>query len=274
MRLHRLAALAVAAVAAVPLALAVAAGPASAASSSDAVVSVFHGIPNVTVDVYVDNKLTLPGFKPGTMAGPLDLPAGTYSIKITAAGKPGDTLIGPASVTVAAGQNYTIAAYLTAAGKPTAGAFLNDTTTLAAGKARVTVRHLAEAPAVKITANGEVLVPSLANGQSASAVVPAATYSVAISPASGGAAVLTTPLPLPAGTNTVVYAWGDLSGGTFKLATQSITGLGAMPGSVPAGQVGLAHDETGVPGWAVAAVAAALVLAAASTWRLATTRQH
>jgi len=273
MRLPRLAALVAAATVAVaPLALA--AGTAQAASSSDAVVAVFHGIPGVTVDVYVDNKLTLPHFTPGTMAGPLNLPAGTYSVKITAAGKPSDVLIGPASIPVAAGGNYTIAAYLTAAGKPTAGAFMNDTSTLPAGQARVTVRHLAQAPAVKITANGATLIPSLSNGASASAVVPAATYTVGVAPAAGGAAVLTTPLPLPAGTNTIVYAWGDLAGGSFKVATQSITGLGAMPGSVPAGQVGLAHDTSGLPQWAVLAVGAAVALAAASAWRLAGSRQR
>ena len=40
-------------------------------------VSVVHGVPGLTVDVYVNGKLTLPGFKPGTITDPLALPAGT-----------------------------------------------------------------------------------------------------------------------------------------------------------------------------------------------------
>jgi hypothetical protein len=58
--------------------------PASAADG-DAQLSVFHGVPGLTVDVYVNNALTLDNFAPGTLAGPLPLPPGTYSVAITAA---------------------------------------------------------------------------------------------------------------------------------------------------------------------------------------------
>ncbi|WP_416173151.1 DUF4397 domain-containing protein [Cryobacterium sp. 10C3] len=54
------------------------------AATGDAQLSVFHGVPGLTVDVYVNNKLTIDNFKPGDMAGPLDLPAGTYTVAITA----------------------------------------------------------------------------------------------------------------------------------------------------------------------------------------------
>lgn len=44
--------------------------PAMAQDSS--AVSVVHGIPGVTVDVYVNGVSTLPGFVPGDVAGPLE----------------------------------------------------------------------------------------------------------------------------------------------------------------------------------------------------------
>ena len=43
-------------------------------------VYVVHGVPGLTVDVYVNGDLTLPGFEPETIAGPLSLPEGDYNI--------------------------------------------------------------------------------------------------------------------------------------------------------------------------------------------------
>ena len=57
----------------------------AAADSHEAQLSVLHGIPDLVVDVYVNGDLTLDDFEPGDLAGPLALPAGTYSVAITAA---------------------------------------------------------------------------------------------------------------------------------------------------------------------------------------------
>ena len=84
-----------------------------------------------------------------------------------------------------AGGNYTVVANLDAKGDPTVTPFENDISSLSAGEARVTVRHVAAAPKVDIEANGDVLA-TLVNGKEAVAVVPADTYDVGIVPASGG----------------------------------------------------------------------------------------
>jgi len=256
---------------AVPGALLLAA-PAQAADN--AMVSVLHGIPGVTVDVYVNDKLTLDNFKPGTLAGPLSLPAGTYNVKITDPTDATKVIIGPAAIPVKSGLNYTIVAFLGTDGKPTAKPFVNDTSKIAAGQGRVTVRHVADAPAVKITADGATLVPSLANGSEAVATVPAKTYAVAVLPAAGGAAVYSTKLPVAEGANTIVYAYGDLAGGTFAAKVQTITGMQTMPNGVPAGEVGLAGDSAAFPGWAIGLVAAGLVGAGVSARRLVSTRSQ
>ena len=128
-------------------AVALTAEPASAAD--DAALSVLHGVADLTVDVYVNGELRLDDFEPGKLAGPLDLPAGTYTVAITAADAADDSdpAIGPVDLDLAAGTSYTAVAHLDASGEPTATLFTNDTSTTAAGEGRLTVRHVAAAPA-------------------------------------------------------------------------------------------------------------------------------
>lgn len=195
------------------------------AATKTAKVTVFHGIPGVDVNVYVNDKITLTNFKPSTFAGPLTLPAGKYKIDITsyaadmAAGMKTADVIGPVTVKVAGGHNYTIAAYLTTKGKPTATVLDNNISKLPSKKGRVTVVHLANAPTVKVTANGATLVKKLSNGQHAQAVVPAKTYKVGL--VAGGKTVFSTKLPVAAGVNTIVIAYGTFPD-TFAVAVQKV----------------------------------------------------
>jgi hypothetical protein len=254
------------------------ASPVQAASTGT--VTVVHGIPGLTVDVYVNGKETLKAFKPGTVTPPLTLPAGTYKIEIYAAGTGPSGPGTPAAAAIAdsvdlpAGANASLVAYLGTDGKPSPklAVFVNDTKTIKAGEARVTVRHVAAAPAVKVTADGAVLIPSLTNPNGASADVAAKTYTVAVAPAAGGAAVFTTDLALPAGTSTIVYAYGNLGAApsTFAVTTQSISNLGAAPSGVPAGE-GPAPSNS-VPAWLLAVVGAALIAAIGSAGRLVSLR--
>ncbi|MFL6071275.1 MAG: DUF4397 domain-containing protein [Actinomycetes bacterium] len=243
----------------------------SAQAADDAEVSVLHAIPDVTVDVYVNGDLTLDDFKPGDLAGPLDLPADTYSVEITDSKDKKTVLLGPADVTVQAGGNYTIVAYLDAKGKPTVKPFENDISTVAAGQARVTVRHTAAAPAVDVNADGTALVTNLTNGEEAVADVPTGGYKVDIVPAAGGKAVWSDNVELAEGVNTIAYAWGSLEDGTFDVAVQTIDGLHSAPGAVDAGEVGLA-DQSSTSPWLVAALVGSLVIGSAAAVRLVRAR--
>lgn len=240
------------------LALAPAAAHASAAApdgAKPAMVSVLHGVPGVTVDVYANGKELLPNFAPGTLTDPVSLPAGSYDLKVVApgAGADGKAVIEANDVAVPAGANITVVAHLDADGKPTLTPFVNDTSALAAGKARLTVRHTAAAPAVDVRANGTPAFKGLVNPKEAMAdlaagtvsadVVLAGTSTVAIGPAD---------VPLKAGSNTIVYAWGSAADKNLKLAVQTIDGLGGMPGGVPAGNGGQAATDQGASGAAIA----------------------
>jgi hypothetical protein len=243
-----------------------------AAAADGATLSVLHGVPGVTVDVYVDGKLTLDDFEPGDLAGPLDLPSGTYSVAITASDASDDSspIIGPIDLGLDGGGSYTAVAYLGTDGEPTAGLFRNDVSPTDSGAGRVTVRHVADAPEVTVTADGSRLgnVANASGKQEISADVPAGTYAVAVAPASGGDAVFTTDLPVEEGVSTIVYAWGDIGAdpSTFAVATQTIEGLHSAPAGVPAGEAGLA--ATGTPGWLLALVGAGVAGAAVAARRL------
>jgi hypothetical protein len=236
------------------LATAVVATPAQAISATSSDVYVVHGIPGLTVDVYVDDVLTLPGFTPDSVAGPLDLPAGDYEIQVFAAGDDPATAtpaIDVPAAAVPAGQSVSLVAHYDAAGAPTLTPFVNDISTIPAGQGRLTVRHAAEAGAVAIVANGAIAFDDVENGDQAATLLPvgditagvagAGTASPIIIPTSGTAA----PVSIVEGTNVIVYAVG--SGETLQLITQSISGLHSTPGGVNSGTGGFAAEDDTAP---------------------------
>ncbi len=246
------------------------AAPANAAGN-DAAVSVLHAVPGATVDVYANGKSLLTDFKPGTLTDPVMLPAGDYDLKVTAAGAGADgaAIVEANNVAVPAGANITVVAHLSASGDPQLTPYVNDTSALAAGKARLTVRHDAAAPAVDVRANGAAALKNLTNPNEAKAVVAAGTISADVVLAGTDTVVIgPADLKLAEGTNTIVYAWGSATDKNLKLAVQTIDGLHSAPGGIPAGSGGqAAAAATSGPDLArlaligsVAALTAALVL--------------
>ncbi|WP_403022695.1 DUF4397 domain-containing protein [Salinibacterium sp. GXW1014] len=215
--------------------------PAYAATPGNASLSVLHGIPETPVDVWVNGALTLDDFQPGDLAGPLDLAPGDYEVALTAtdATDASSPVLGPVTVSLAADTNYTAVAHLGETGTPTVTPFVNDTSTIAAGQGRLTVRHVAAAPAVDVLAGGAPVVEDLANPDEATLTLPASTVSAAVA-----AAGTTEPVIGPAdvnvqeGVHTIVYAWGSLEDENLALAVQTIEGLHSTPEGVNSGTGG------------------------------------
>jgi hypothetical protein len=262
-----LAAIAAGAVAALGLMVA----PASAATAGTAQLSVLHGIPDTPVDVYVNGELTLDDFQPGDLAGPLDLPAGAYEVALTAADATdaSDPVLGPASVTLEAGKNYTAVAHLSEAGDPTLTPYVNDTAPTAAGEGRLTVRHDAAAPAVDVLAGGTPVIEDLANPEEATLNLAAGTISASVAAAGTTDPVLgPTDVDVQEGVLTIVYAWGSLEDDNLAVAVQTISGLHSAPDGVPSGSGGQLAERDAMmqslfvfAGLAIAAAAAASVVA-------------
>lgn len=204
--------------------------PAGAQSApGNGTVTVVHGIPGLTVDVYVNGNLTLEDFAPDTVTKPLELPAGEYQLAVRPANAAADSApVLSGSTTLPAGANASVVAHLDANGQPKLSVFVNDTSAIADGKSRLIVRHTAAAPAVDVLANGAPAFTNLANPNEAKADLPAGTISAAVA-ATGTTTPVLGPvdLTLPAGTATIVYAVGSLQDKTLKVLTQSISGLGA-----------------------------------------------
>ncbi|CAL9392996.1 DUF4397 domain-containing protein [Streptomyces sp. Tu 3180] len=256
-----------------PLAVAASAGacalvlgvtaPAVAAPAQDdrAMVSVFHGIPGLTVDVYANGDELLGDFEPGTVTDPQALDAGTYDIQIFEAGQgPDGTPALEKEIKVPEGANATVAAHLGADGKPRLTAFVNDVSQVEAGKARLTVRHVAAAPAVDVRAGGQPVFTGLENPNEDTAevdagtvnadVVLAGTDTVAIGPAD---------LDLKEGTSNVVYAWGSAEDENLALKTQTFSGMESAPNGVNAGGDGTAVTANSSDRWMAWAAAAGAV---------------
>ena len=121
---------------------------------------------------------------------------------------------------------------------------------MAAGQARLIVRHTAAAPAVDVRAGGKPVFEDLTNPKEAKADLPAGTVE-----RRRGAGRHATPwrigpadLDLKEGTATIVYAVGSAEDKTLDLVTQTITGLHSAPGGVPSGSGGQADRGLRCPG--------------------------
>ncbi|MFC5958422.1 DUF4397 domain-containing protein [Streptomyces pratens] len=262
------------------LALGVAA-PAMAAPAADsadtAMVSVFHGVPGLTVDVYANGDELLGDFKPGTVTEPQSLDAGTYNIQVFEAGQgPDGTPAVEKKIEVPAGANATIAAHLSADGKPQLTAFVNDVSKVDAGKARLTVRHVAAAPAVDVRAGGQPVFKGLENPKEDTTVVDAGTVPADVVLA-GTSTVVIGPadLNLKEGTSNVVYAWGSAADKNLALATQTLGGMESAPNGVHAGGSGAAVASNSSDQWmAWAAVAGIATLTGVLVARRAAGRRE
>lgn len=246
----------------VVLALALALMPATAAfgQATEGEVIVVHGVPDLAVDIYVNGDLTFENAEFGDVFGPLALPEGTYDIEIYATGADTDAdepaLSGSADLP--AGAVATIAAHLAEGGTPTLGVFVENNSTTDAGNARVTARHLADFGAVDILANDGAVFEGVTNPNGGDVDVPADTYNIKITAAGDPATVaFDADVPLAEGTNTIAYAIGSVSGGSFTVATAAIDGLASAPAGVPTGSGGLSTSMTTTIAVALAAVAVA-----------------
>ena len=259
-----------------PLGMAgVAAVPAYAA---DATVSVLHAIPEGAgadvVDVYAGDAMLIDNFTPGSLET-LTVPAGTYDLAVFADGEgPGNgtAVLEAAGVEVPAGANATVTANLDASGNPALNVFVNDTSAIAAGDARLTVRHIAAAPAVDVRADGTPIIENLVNPEEAIVTVPAGTYTADVVLAGTDTVALgPADLGLDAGTNTIVYAWGSAEAGNLALATQVISGLGDAPAGVAAGG-GSTAAGAALPVWTAGLIALGALGAFGAMARLGRTR--
>ena len=219
-----LAQVAVASALAITAATVVAVGQAAADDDGTdlASITLVHGVPDLLVDIYVNGGAPVEDVSFTTVA---TVPGekGKNTVAIRAANAPANSAaLLTRSFYLRQNQSKTVVAHLTSSGSPKLTVYANDQSPLTAGTARLTVRHTAEAPAVDVVVNNTTtVVADLTNPDQAKADVPADTYLVDVRAAGTATAVLDdAPVTLDPGTNTIVYAIGSLSGGSFTVAVQ------------------------------------------------------
>lgn len=228
--------------------------PVAAQETESSQVYVVHGVPGLEVDVYVNDALTLSGFDPKDIAGPLTLDAADYQIEIFGAKADpeesadarisgGDTVAIDETETVPGGANVSVVAHLDATGTPIITPFVNDVSSTGS-QGRVSIRHAAEAPSVDIVAGGAAVgnLVDIENGDQEDIDLPAGAYATGIAATGTTDVIFDAPVEFGPGEQLAVYAIGQLDdgagGSTFDLIVQSFDGLVLAPEY---------RDTTGIP---------------------------
>ena len=212
------------------------ASPASGQSTTASVI-IIHGLPggdlqqpaDLPVDISVDGACALTRVTYKSIIGPLSIPEGTRSIVVhyPATGTCSSAAaIGPAAVPFNGGENATIIAHVGPDGAPTASKFANNFGATPAGRARATVHHTANAPAVDIyltrafgnAASTIALTTGLVPGEQTVLPIPGERQSLAIT-AAGSTTAAFGPAGLGLSPNNVysLYVVGSLTNRTLDV---------------------------------------------------------
>ncbi len=239
---------AAAALTATPAAFALSAqGPAAHAPRAAAVghVAIVQAVPGTDVDVVVDGETVASGVAPGKVLGPYELSAGEHQVDFSGP----DGLSQATTLDVAAGSNQDVVLHLPASvgGEAEVTSYQTPTEPIGPGKARVLVAHTATVAPADVRVDGQVVFTNIANGEFATADVPAGEHVVALLPTGESGPVILGPLTvdLTAGTITMVYAIGNPDDDTMTLVAHGAT-LAAdgslVPSTIATGSAGLAGD--------------------------------
>ena len=216
--------------------------PAGRSLSAQEPVSVMllHGVPGVTVDVVVDGAVVIPGFEPGDMQDLSSFAGQTLeNVEVRVAGTE-DVAIGPvAEFPVPASGNWTVVAHLDADGTPTITPFENDTAAVDAGSGRLTVVHVAAAPAVDVVLGDARPVKNLSNGSAQSLVLPAGEIRSDRTDRRRPDRPRSDRVGRVERENLTVYTVGSLANETFTFYTQTI--------ALEFGRISAAGDGTPAP---------------------------
>lgn len=249
------------ALAVVLMVLGMLASPVLAQEADTATVTVFHAVPaqdGFPADVYLNDELIISGFLFETASDPMAVPAGTAALEVFASGAD------PASddpavvdeLSFEAGVDYSIVAQVIDE-SPILSVFRNDTSTVAAGEARLTVRQATTLPSLDVVIDGENAFTALDQAADASAELAAGSHTVTFR--SNGDTLGEQSVELTEGRLTVLYAVGSNADDTFGVLVQTVTADQSAPGGVPTGTGGY---KAGMDLGYVALVVATVLVAA------------
>jgi hypothetical protein len=231
------------------------------AQGEQARIRIVHASPDApNVDIWVNGSVAVSNLAFNDATDYIALDAGDYDVAVTPAGGTAADAVIEATLTLAAGKDYTVAAVGQVA--EIAPLVLEDNNAApAAGKAHIRVVHASpDAPNVEIAvAGGPVLIENLAFPTASDYLpVDAGTYDLAVRPAgTETSAIDITGFVADAGTIYTVFATGLASDGTLGVlplvdATNPSATTQQAPSMPATGAGGTATDGFAVSGWLIA----------------------
>lgn len=232
---------------AIVLLLAITVAPAS--SQETTTVTVIHAVPaddGFPADVYLNGDLIIDGFLFENASELFTIPAGTADLQVFPDGADPDIDLPAVSdqVTFEGGLDYSIVAQILG-DAPVLSVFINDTSQVAAGQARLTVRQTSGVADIDVALDGNNLFAGLQQATDATEDIEAGSHTVSF--LSAGETLAERSVVLSEGGLVVLYAVGSPGDDSFGLLVQRIIAQQTPPGGVPTGTGGLKDSMNWTP---------------------------
>lgn len=229
---------------------------AASAAPGKGTVTIVHGLPGFTADVYLNDELILDGFVPTTATDPLRLDPGSYDLALRDLGAPADSEpVLSDTVSVSRGSDISVVAHLTQSGEETVSVFENSFRRVPAGMSLLLVRDVAAAPAFWVSVDGQQQIRNLRPSNERTVRIEPGRHALAVEASGSGAKLIRqTDIRFDEGVVQVVYVIGEARAGNLDLMLQSVSGLRTRPTGVLTGDGGLAAQRDLFPPWATLAM--------------------
>ncbi len=196
------------------------------------------------MNIAIDGRTVRSGVGVGTVAGPFALATGTHEVRFS---RPSGGASMRATVTVRPGANADVVLHRPASvgGKDVVNVYRTPRAPIGPGKARVLVAHTATVAPADVRVDGTKIFTNIANGEYASADVPAGDHRVELLATGRTTDPLLGPLTvnLAPRTVTMIYAVGRPSNGSMRVISHvaRVAADGTVaPLTIKTGSAGLA----------------------------------